>query len=243
MNNQRLEAERLVYKIMDILDPSGENTDFWKEEFSNMSDEKFKKYISSHYPFYFQTGAFKEPSIDEINKALNALKVPMLESVYMPYKYKNPKTGKPMKTKPCLVLYIHMKRMKQILTKKNGMSISTNTRDMRTGLLTGIDKNGKESDREFESFAISGLNACIDEFSRSRADSMNDKSIMNNTIKTVGQVKLKELPEEVDDSLSKNLLNTYFIGAQLISNSLVNKDEYVLPYTARNKNKKIERID
>ena len=134
-----------------------------------------------------------------------------------------------------------MKRMKQLLTKKNGMSINAATRDMRTGLLTGIDKNGKESDREFESLAVSGLNATIKEFSRSRADARNDKAVMNNTIRTLGQVSLKDLPEELADPLSKNLLSAYFIGAQLMT-SLVS-DDYILPYTAKNKEKKITRVD
>lgn len=240
MTQQRLEAERLIYKVMDLLDSEGCNSDFWKEEFSKMSDAQFKKYISGHYPFYFQTGAFKEPSMEQITNALKAIDVPLLESIYMPYKYKNAE-GKPVKSKPCLVLYIHMKRMKQLLTKKNGMSINAATRDMRTGLLTGIDKNGKESDREFESLAVSGLNATIKEFSRSRADAMNDKAVMNNTIRTLGQVSLKELPEELADPLSKNLLSAYFIGAQLMT-SLVS-DDYILPYTAKNKEKKISRVD
>jgi hypothetical protein len=240
MNKQRLEAERLIYQVFDQLDPSQRNTDYWKELFADMSDEQFKKYISGDFPFYFQTGAFKEPTMDQINKSLKLLNVPLLESVYMPFKYKD-KNGNPMKTKPCMVVYIHMKRMKQILTKKNGMSISTKSRDMRTGLLTGIDKNGKESDHEFESLAISGLYNTMKEFSRPRADAMEDKSIMNNTIKNTGIVYEKDLPEDINDSLSKNLLSTYFIGAQLMSN-LVNID-YMVPFTYLNKNKKIERID
>ena len=133
MTKERLEAERLIYKIMSILDPSDENTDFWKEEFSKMSDAQFKKYISGHYPFYFQTGAFKEPSMDQIVKALDILNVPLLEELYMPYKYKD-SNGRPLKSKECLVVYLPIKRMKQMLTKKNGMSISTKTRDMKTGL-------------------------------------------------------------------------------------------------------------
>lgn len=240
MNQQRLKAERLVYQVMDQLDPSGKNTDFWKEEFSKMSDEQFKKYISGNFPFYFQTGAFKEPTMSQITKALDILNVPLLESIYMPYKYKDA-NGRPMKTKPCMVVYIHMKRMKQLLTKKNGMSIDTKTRDMRTGLLTGVDKNGKESDHEFESLAISGLYNAMEEFSRPRADAMEDKSVMNNTIKTIGYVSLKDLPEDLNDSLSKNLLSTYFLGAQLMSN-LVNQ-EYMVPYTYLNKEKKINRVD
>ena len=240
MNKQRLEAERLIYKVFDILDPSGENTDFWKEKLANMSDNKFKDYISNDFPFYFQTKAFKEPSIDQIAKALDAIEVPLLESIYMPYKYKD-SNGRPMKTQPCLVVYLPIKRMKQLLTKKNGMSISTKTRDMRTGLLTGVDKNGKESDREFESLAICGLDNTIKEFSRSRADSMEDKSVLNNTINVLGQVYLDDLPDDPSDSLSKNLLSAYFIGAQLYTN-LVN-EEYCTPYTLSLKNKKIERED
>ena len=239
MNAQRLKAERLIYEVMDTLDKSGRNTDFWKEEFSKMSDAQFKSYISNDFPFYFQTGAFKEPSMKQIVQALDKINVPLLERLYMPYKYKD-KNGRPMKTKECLVVYLPIKRMKQLLTKKNGMSISTKTRDMKTGLLTGIDKNGKESDREFESLAICGLDNSIKEFSRSRADSMNDKSVMNNTINNLGQVYLKDLPDDPTDSLSKNLLSTYFIGAQLYTN-LVNED-YMTPYTARNKQSQIERL-
>ena len=238
MNAQRLKAERLIYEVMDILDKSGRNTDFWKEEFSKMSDAQFKSYISNDFPFYFQTGAFKEPSMKQIVQALDKINVPLLERLYMPYKYKD-KNGRPMKTKECLVVYLPIKRMKQLLTKKNGMSISTKTRDMKTGLLTGIDKNGKESDREFESLAICGLDNSIKEFSRSRADSMEDKSVMNNTINNLGQVYLKDLPDDPADSLSKNLLSAYFIGAQLYTN-LVNED-YMTPYTMSLKNKKIER--
>lgn len=241
MNQQRLECERLIYKIMDILDRSGRNKEFWIEEFSKMNDEQFKKYITGHYPLYFQTGAFKEPSIKQITDALNEINVPLLESVYLPYKYKD-SNGRPIKSKPCLVVYYHEKRMKQLLTKKNSSSISADTRDMKTGLLTGIDKNGKESDREFESLAVSGLMKTAEELSRPRADSMDDKNLMNNIIKNLGQVTLAELPEDIDDSLSKNLLNAYFIGAQLYTN-IVEKDEYLLPYTVKDKERKVQRID
>ena len=241
MNKQRLEAERLIYSVMQALDgEDSDNVDFWKEEFSKMSDEKFKKYISNNFPFYYQTKAFKEPSMDQIVKALDLLETPLLEEVYLPYKYKD-KNGRPMKTKECLVIYLPIKRMKQILTKKNGMSISTDQRDMRTGRLISDSKNGITSDREFESLAISGLYNTMKELSRPRADSMEDKSVMSNTIKVLGQVSLSDLPDEETDSLSKNLLSAYFLGAQLYKN-LVN-DEYILPYTEKMKEKKISRID
>ena len=77
------------------------------------------------------------------------------------------------------------------------------------------------------------------ELSRPRADSMQDKSIMNSQIKTMGQVRLSDLPDDPADSLSKNLLSVYFLGAGLYSN-LVNID-YMTPYTLKQKNMRVDR--
>lgn len=245
MNKQRLECERLIYKIMEILDDpksnkdESPNVDFWVRQFAKMNDKQFEEFILKPFSIYYQTSGLKrEPKINQLTQALDELKVPLMEEIYMPHKYKNSQ-DKPVKSKKCLVLYLHMKRMKQLLTKKNGMSIEAKTRDARTGLLTGYDKNGRESDREFESLAISGLTATMKELSRSRADSMNDKSLMNSTIKTMGQVRLEDLTNDPTDSLSKNLLNVYFIGAGLMSN-IVTKD-YMTPYTLQQKNMKVSR--
>ena len=248
MNQQRLECERMIYKVMEILDDpkhnGGEspNVDFWVRYFSTLNDKQFEEFVLRPLSLYYQTSGLKrEPSMININHALDEIGVPLLEEVYLPYKYKN-KDGKPLKSKKCLVLYIHIKRMKQLLTKKNGMSIETKTRDARTGLLVGIDKNGRTSDHEFESLAVSGLTDTMSELSRSRADSMSDKSIMNSTIKTMGQVHLSELPDEQADSLSKNLLSTYFIGAGLLTNLIVNPATYETAYTAKNKKMRFETM-
>lgn len=236
MNADRLKAERKIYGTFDILDPSGANTDFWKAKLAKMSDKQFKDYIATDFPFYLQVQVFKEPDMNMIYKVLDFLGVPAEEEIFMPYKYKDPKTGRPIRSKKCLVLYIPMKRMKQMIIKKNGMSINTDSRDMKTGLLTGDDKNGKESDREMESLAVYGMTATIREFSRARADSMNDKAVMNNIISNLGQVSYADLPNDKTDSLSKNLLNSYFIGAQLKTNLI--SDDYYLPKTLRERESK-----
>ena len=246
MTKERLECERLIYDVMNTLDDSkkrGEsaNAEFFAKIFAKMSDKEFEEYITKPFSLYYQTqGLNYEPSMDSILKGLDIINIPLLESIYEPYKYKNI-DGKPIKTKKCMVCYIHMKRMKQLLTKKNGMSIAANTRDIRTGLLTGVDKNGKESDREFESLAISGLYETMKEFSRSRGASMDDKSAMDAHIKTYGQVRLSDLPNDPSDDLAKNLISTYFIGAQLNTN-IVNVD-YMTPYTLKTKKMRMSRQD
>ena len=248
MNQQRLDCERLIYKVMEALDDpkknkgSAPNVEFWSRYFSTLNDKEFKEFVCRPLSLYYQTsGLVREPSMLNINKALDILNVPLLEEVYLPYKYKD-KNGRPMKSKKCLVLYIHIKRMKQLLTKKNGMSISASTRDQKTGLLVGADKHGRSSDHEFESMAVSGLTNTMKEFSRSRADAMNDKSILNQTIKTTGQVKLSDLKNDPTDSLSKNLLSVYFIGAQIFTNLIVDELTYTTPYTRKQKNLKVQRV-
>ena len=245
MNQQRLECERLIYKVMETLDDpknnkgDAPNVQFWIEQFAKMNDKEFKEFVCRPMSLYYQTsGLNREPSMLQINRALDILNVPLLEEVYLPYKYKD-KNGRPMKSKKCLVFYIHMKRMKQLLTKKNGMSIAAETRDYKTGLLSGIDKHGRMSDKEAESFAVSGLYNSMREFSTIRADSMNDKALMNQEIKSIGQVRLADLKNDRTDSLSKNTLSVYFLGAQ-INSSLVNTD-YMTPYTLKQKNMRISR--
>ena len=149
------------------------------------------------------------------------------------FSFSNDKDGVPIKTKEALVVYVPLKKMKQFITKKNSMSVDIDMRDQKTGLLISDDKNGKTSDREFEALTVMGLTQTVRELSRPRADSMKSKSVMYNTINTVGKVNLTELPDEPDDVLSKNMLNVYLIGSGLDSN-LLNTDGY-LPITLKDK--------
>lgn len=239
MNNKREEVEVLVYKVMDALDPSGTNSSHYKEKFSTMSDAQFNKFLSTTFPFRFHSRPFEiEPNMSQINKAAKIMGVPLTEKVALPYLYES-KDGKPVYTKECLVIYTNIKKMKQFVTKKNSMSIGIDDRDMRTGLLNGVDKNGKTSDREFESLVVNSLDYNIKEFSRLRADAMEQKSQALNTINLTGSLSLDDLKSENDEVLSRNMLDAYFIGAQLKTNLI--SDTYELNATIKDKRKATER--
>ena len=154
------------------------------------------------------------------------------EKVKLPYVYKNDK-GEPVETQECMVIYIHLKRMKQMLTKKNNNAMNIENRDMKTGRLVGEDKGGQETDREFESLATMGLDWTMDEFARAKADALGAATQMSNTILTNGFVSDKDIQVSSDDSLGKNMLNAYLLGAHITSN-LVDID-YMTPYTAKNR--------
>ena len=198
-----------------------------------MDDKEFLKYISKKFPYRFQTRIFKiEPTFVEIEKAAKVLGVPLMEKVSTPDLYKN-KDGVPVSTKEALVVYIHLKKMKQFLTKKNSISTNIASRDNKTGRLVGHDKNGATSDREMESLVVSGMDNTIQELSRARADSPEAKQAMYNTISALGTVSLKDIPESKTDVLSKNMMNVYMLGSHINTN-LINIDN-MTPQTIANK--------
>lgn len=239
MNKNREEVEVLVYKVMDALDPTGTNSSHYKEKFSEMSDTQFIKFLSTTFPFRFHSRPFEiEPNMGQIKKAAKVLGIPLTEKVALPYLYESP-DGKPVYTKECLVVYTNIKKMKQFITKKNSMSINIDNRDMRTGLLNGVDKNGKMSDREFESLIINNSEYTIKEFSRLRADAMEQKSQAMNIINITGTLSLDDLKSENDEVLSRNMLDAYFMGAQLKTNLI--SDTYQLNATIKGKKRPTER--
>lgn len=148
---KRNEIEALIYKVFDTVDKSGMNSEYYKKLFSDMTDNDFYKFLQRRLPFRFHTEIFKsEPKMYDIFDAFKILDKPLLEKVNVPHVYTN-KDGVPVQTKECVVVYIHLKRLKQTAAKKTSVAIDIDHRDMRTGLLSGGDKGGKETDREFES--------------------------------------------------------------------------------------------
>lgn len=239
MDSKRLQAEELIYKIYDTVDPTHTNSDYYRKIFSEMSDDEFKAFCAKRLPFRFHEEVFKiEPKMYQIFEAFKILDKPLIEKVNLPHVYKN-KDGVPVQTQDALILYINKKRMKQMLTKKNNTAIDIDQRDMKTGLLTGKDKGGKETDREFMSLATMGMEYTMDEFARPKADAMAAMSQMSNVILSKGYVSDEDITVAKNDSIGKNLLNVYLLGAHVHSN-LVDID-YMTPLTARNKQTKIVR--
>jgi len=140
MTPQRQKAEELIYSVMDKLDHEGYNSSYYKALFAKMSDAQFMKFCKRHLPFRFHTKPFVvEPKMYDIEEALKVLKVPLLEKVALPYLYTD-KDGNPVWSKEAMVIYIHIKKMKQFITKKNSVPTSIDNRDMKSGLLVSFDK-------------------------------------------------------------------------------------------------------
>jgi hypothetical protein len=239
MNARRKKAEDLIYSVMDSLDTTGANTAYYKDKFKKMSDSEFTKWAAKPLPIRFHTKPFViEPTMTDAENALKKVGTPLLEKVALPYLYMN-KNGEPVWSNEAMVIYIHVKKMKQFITKKNSTPASIENRDMKTGVLSGHDKGGKASDREMEAMAVMGEEEAMKEFSTYRADFMDAKSQAYQTIAATGMLYQKDLDISNYDSISKNALNAYLIGSLLNSN-ILNVD-YMLPITLANKQRKVTR--
>lgn len=239
--SQREQVENLVYSVLDKIDTTKTNSDYYRNIFSQMDDEQFYKFWERRLPIRFHYEIFKiEPKMDQIVDAFKILKKPLIERVNLPHIYVNPDTGKPVQSQPCMVIYIHIKRMKQMLAAKTHVSVATDKRDMKTGLLTSEDKAAKNTDREFEALAAYGLDYNIDEFSRMRADSLKAATEADAIITDKGTLSDKDFTVAKDDDLAKNMLNVYLIAANIHSNLI--DSNYMTPLTAKNKSRAVERV-
>lgn len=229
-SKQRKEVELLIYKVMDILDPTEQNKTWYMNKFKGMTNDQFYEYFKQEFPLKFQMRTFEiEPKMDQITKALDTIHVPLMEKLYMPFLYADNK-GRPVKTNyDAMVVYVPIKKMKQFLAKKNSMSINIDERNMKNGRLINKDKNGNMSDREMECLAVMGLPNTMREFSTYRADAMRAKDAFYATISEKNMVSLKDVEVSKQDSIARNTFNAYLIGAGMASNLIMTG--YYLPHT------------
>ncbi len=224
---------------MDLLNPTEENSQFYKDKFAKMNDKQFMEFFKQDFPLKFQYKLFEiEPTMMEISKALDHIKVPMIEKMKIPFEYKN-QDGVPVSSEDALIVYCPILKPKQFLAKKNSMSTNITNRDMKNGLLQDIDKNGNTSDREMESLGVMGLDASMKELSTYRADSMDAKGEFYSEINSTGMVRQSDVEVKTSDSLARNELNVYLLGAGLNSN-LINEGDY-LQKTLSGKDRKTVR--
>ena len=86
MDDKRIKAEAMIYSVMDLMDPSGKNTERYKRFFQNMTDSQFNSWMDEFLKnpkkqFELQALPFEEPKYDNIEAAANYLDVPIEEYI------------------------------------------------------------------------------------------------------------------------------------------------------------------
>ena len=227
--------EKLVYDTFDALDPSGTNTNKYREMFSSMDDKQFEKFMKDFLKndeenFTLDIVEFDHDlHMEYCEKAANALGIPLMEYVYMPHLTMD-KSRTIVSKEKCLVGYINVKRTQQLLQKKNGLSVTNERRAALTGQVTDKDKNARDSDIEASMLVALGADKILQELHGPRSDDMVMKREMNNSIATKGYVMLDELTNLPTNKVTLNTVNTYLLCMGLKSDLVT--DTYILPKTS-----------
>ena len=231
---KRKEMEDLIYGFFDLFDPSGRNTEYYRNKFKSMSDAEFDQYFKLLFeqddPYLTATMVdYENPlKIENIEKAAKFLDVPLFEKVVLPYASQDP--NNPIITKhECLVGYLNIKRLQQLNFKKIGLSTDISERNMITGQVAGHDKNSRNSDQETIALLTVGANVSLKELMSMRADDMVMKAEMNKKIARDGYVAMNELTDKLSNKTTLNSAAVFFIGAGLMTDLVMN--DYFLPKT------------
>ena len=229
---KRKQMEDLIYNFFDLFDPSGRNTEYYRNKFKAMNDGQFDQYFKLLFeqddPYLTATMVdYENPIlIENVEKAAAFLNVPLFERVVLPYASEDP--DNPIITKhECLVGYLNIKRLQQINFKKLGLSTDASERNMITGQVTGHDKNSRNSDQETIALLTVGANTSLKELMSMRADDMVMKAEMNKKISRDGYVAMNELTDKLSNKTTLNSAAVFFIGAGLMTDLVMN--DYFLP--------------
>lgn len=178
---------------------------------------------------------FEECNITQIKAAADVLNIPLEEYVWF-----KDKDEHPIRTRYRVpVGYVPIKRLQQMLNKKNHITTEAEKRSIKSGQVSGEDK--VSSIIEAEAYGLLSVNAdeIMKELYGPRADGYDKKSDFYNQISTNGYCDLTDLETDLTKHTTLNTINTYLLASglktDLVSNTL--KTPYTLELEANGRNK------
>lgn len=152
----RKKVEALIYATLDKLEPSGMNTAKYKAIFKAMSDAQFVAYFKrikedENAHLYVENDLYgkNQITLGSIKAAANFINVPLEEYIYLKHKTEDGTEIRSAFKVP--VMYIHLKRMQQLLSKKVRTNVdidSGNVRSRVSGSLNSDNKSGRFTDAD-----------------------------------------------------------------------------------------------
>jgi len=118
--------------------------------------------------------------------------------------------------------YIPIKRVQQLLAKKNAYSFDNDKTDLKTGQVKGDSKVSSLSDPEAFCLSAIGADSALKEFLGPRADNNSAKNAMYRSIAKDGYATLEDLPNDPSSKTTLNTVNTYFLASGIKSDLITN---------------------
>jgi len=230
----RKEIENVIYQVFDALDPTGANTEKYKAMLSPMNDKEFEKFMREFLNDDMENFVLdmidyeRDVRMENVEKAAKILNIPISEYIFMPNLTMDKKNVVSTPDK-CLVGYVNIKRLQQLVMKKNGLSVDNSKISSLTGQVIDKDKNSRDSDIESEILVSLGADKILQELNAARADDMVMKREMNNQIATKGYVILDELTNLPTNKTTLMTVNSFLLAMHIKSDLI--SSSYILPKT------------
>ncbi len=237
----------LITSVFNILDKSKRNSQAFAAEFAKMSNDEFEKVMGKFLNddsqnFFLEVSPYdNEPTLADIKRAADKLGIPLEETVYLKH---DGNEDNPIGSRYEVgVGYLYIKKMQQMLEKKNSYSIDINQRSAKTGQLTGDSKVAKITDLESIALTAFGADSALKEFLGARADNMRGKEQMYKVISNQGYVNeidikddrvgvltnrlvtAKDLEQVDRQRTTLNTVDVYFIGSGIHTDLILPLDD------------------
>lgn len=241
----REEVETLLYAFMNTFDSSGKNSEQYHAMLDSLTPEEFVKWFKNRLdnPQWFPTVEITpfnkkmQPKFENYRKLAKLVGIELEEFVVLPYLSENTVNKTPILTLTKVpVGMLHLKRLQQIVRKKNKTTTSIEVRDQRKGQVVDVDKGGRMTDADMFALTTIGAFPVMKELYGPRADSIRAKEQFYQQIREgTRQPRLEDLTDDIADKVAINTLNNYIMGASLMSDLI--SDSYILEVTKRDMKK------
>lgn len=233
---QKKKIKELVYNFLTIVDVNSKfkNRQYYEDLFNSMSESEWDEWVANMGDTMEDTInvhqlPWESVTLKQIRDAAEFLDVPLEEYVY----YKHFVKGVEVRTKHKVpVGYINIKRLQQMLSKKNQFTFDTKSVDYATGEVKGKSKVHHISNSETYMLLLQNSKETLKEFFGPRGSNLEQKKEMKNRIAMDGWVSNKDMPETILKNEAVNTLDMYIISSGLKSDLLFNNDnDYKTPFT------------
>ena len=220
-SSKRKAIEDKIIKIVNTIDPSKLNENYYKELFSSMDNAKFTKWIDD-----IRNGVTKlylfAPNL-KVNirpadalKAAEMLNTPIFEHLY----FIDKSTGKQFRTPyKYMVLTLPIRRTRQYLMHKLSVAESDKKLDALTGQITGDDQASGISFPETELLFARGLNHTLTEFLKVRGGDIHAFAAFKQQLEENGSCRTSSLdPNTIPRSAvtMSSILKSMYIDNNLV---------------------------
>lgn len=209
-----------IIKVINTMDPSGNNTKRYKAYFNKMKKTQFDKYVkrlkTGEAQIYVEFPNLNSIiKIENIYKAAELTKTELFQKIWL----SDPITGERiLSNERYLIANVPIRRMQQTIFKKLAVPDSDNKTDTLTRQVMGDDRSSGFSNPEVQVMYAKGLATTLTEFMKIRGGDPVAYSEFKRQLEEGGSANLKQIMKTPSNAAVVRLIDNMFRGMNLDSN-------------------------